>query len=50
MHPLSGSEFAGQDERSLWVHETDQHPNDKGQRILADAILRWLVQLHLAGR
>jgi len=30
--------FRGRDDRSLWVHPTDQHPNDEGQRIIAEGI------------
>ena len=35
--------FLGQDERSLWVHPTDQHPNDKGQRIIGEGVLEYLA-------
>jgi len=28
----------------LWVHPTDQHPNEIGHRIAADAIVGWLVE------
>jgi hypothetical protein len=35
--------FVGRtDEEDLWVHATDQHPNDVGQRLLADGILEFL--------
>lgn len=34
----------GRDERSLWVHPTDQHPNDVGHSLIAEGILE-----HLAG-
>lgn len=30
--------FRGRDDRSLWVHPTDQHPNDEGQRLIAEGI------------
>jgi lysophospholipase L1-like esterase len=36
--------FVGADERELWVHPTDQHPNDVGNRIMARAILDYLAQ------
>ena len=34
--------FQGQDERSLWVHPTDQHPNDRGHRLIAEGVLDYL--------
>ena len=34
--------FLGRDERDLWVHATDQHPNDVGQRLIAEGILEQL--------
>ena len=34
--------FEGQDERSLWVHPTDQHPNDRGHRLIAEGVLDYL--------
>lgn len=34
--------FLGRDERDLWVHTTDQHPNHIGQRLIADGILDYL--------
>jgi lysophospholipase L1-like esterase len=30
--------FAGRDGRALWVHPTDQHPSDVGQRLIAEGI------------
>jgi lysophospholipase L1-like esterase len=36
--------FEGRAERSLWVHPTDQHPNDVGNRILAEGIRDHLVR------
>lgn len=30
--------FRDRDDRSLWVHPTDQHPNDEGQRLIAEGI------------
>jgi len=36
--------FAGTDERELWVHPTDQHPNDVGQERIAAAIADWAAQ------
>jgi lysophospholipase L1-like esterase len=35
--------FAHRDERSLWAHETDQHPNDEGMRIIATSIHDYLL-------
>ena len=35
--------FEGLDERSLWVHPTDQHPNDKGQRLIGEGVLEYLA-------
>jgi lysophospholipase L1-like esterase len=35
--------FAHEDEQSLWAHETDQHPNDQGMRIIAAAIHEYLL-------
>lgn len=43
-------QFDGLDERSLWVHETDQHPNEKGTRVIASGIAAWLAESKLAGR
>ncbi|MCA8951775.1 MAG: hypothetical protein KDE27_19860 [Planctomycetes bacterium] len=37
-------EFVGRtDELDLWAHVTDQHPNDVGQRMLAEQVFRFLV-------
>ena len=36
--------FLGRDARELWVHPTDQHPNDVGQRLLAEGIRDWLAE------
>lgn len=33
--------FLGHDERELWVHPTDQHMNDVGHAMVADALARW---------
>ena len=41
--------FADQNERSLWVHPTDQHPNHKAMRIIAAGIADWLAAHNLAG-
>ncbi len=35
-------DFRGLDDRELWVHPTDQHPNPEGNRIIAQGILRYL--------
>lgn len=32
-------DFLGESERDLWVHPTDQHPNDVGHRKIADGLL-----------
>lgn len=42
--------FTGRDEQSLWVHATDQHPNDAGHAIIAEALFDYLQQQGLAGR
>ena len=34
--------FRGRDARSLWVAEHDQHPNEEGHRIAADALLPYM--------
>jgi len=36
--------FLGRDDRALWVHPTDQHPNDVGQRLIAEGIRRRLAR------
>ena len=40
------STLAGQKSSSLWVHETDHHPNAKAQKLAASAIADWLVSDH----
>ncbi len=30
------------DERELWVHPTDQHPNDRGQRLIGEGVFEYL--------
>lgn len=40
--------FQGMDERSLWVHPIDHHPNSRAHRIAASAIVAWLRQEHPA--
>jgi lysophospholipase L1-like esterase len=42
--------FLGRDERDLWVHPTDQHPNDVGHRLIADALLAYFAKHPLAPR
>jgi lysophospholipase L1-like esterase len=37
-------EFVGLDERALWAHPTDQHPNRTGHRLISDAIHDYLTQ------
>jgi lysophospholipase L1-like esterase len=34
--------FLGRRDEDLWVHSTDQHPNDAGQRMIAEGIRNWL--------
>ena len=36
--------YSGFNGPELWVHPTDQHPNEIGHRIAADAIVRWLAE------
>lgn len=36
------AKFAGKEETELWVHPTDQHPNDVGHRLIAEGILEYL--------
>lgn len=42
--------FLGRDETELWVHPRDQHMNDVGQRIAADALAAWFAERPLAPR
>src|SRR5262249_33317998 len=35
--------FLGQDEQQLWVHPTDQHPNDRGQKLIGEGVLDYLL-------
>ena len=35
--------FLDRPERELWVHPTDQHPNHRGHRLIAEGILDYLV-------
>lgn len=44
------ADFLDRDEQRLWAHETDQHPNDEGHRIMADAILAYLRREDLVPR
>jgi lysophospholipase L1-like esterase len=41
------SAFEGRDYADLWVHGSDQHPNEKGHAIAADAIADFLVDAKL---
>lgn len=34
--------FLGRRDRDLWVHPTDQHPNDVGHRLIAEGLLEYL--------
>ena len=36
------AKFAGQEASELWVHPTDQHPNDVGHRLIAEGIRDYL--------
>lgn len=36
--------FMGLDDLDLWVHPTDQHPNDVGQAMLGDGIADWFAE------
>lgn len=42
--------FLGRDEQALWVHPTDQHMNDVGHALLADALMEWFAARPLAPR
>jgi len=37
--------FKGQRTKDLWVHDSDHHPNGKGQAIAAKALAEWLRSL-----
>ena len=36
--------FAGEDDVDLWISPTDQHPNEKGHAIAAEAIADFLAE------
>jgi lysophospholipase L1-like esterase len=36
--------FRGQDYPALWVHPSDQHPNEIGHRIAAEALARFILE------
>lgn len=36
------SEFEGRNERDLWVHPTDQHPNEHAHELAAQRLAAWL--------
>jgi lysophospholipase L1-like esterase len=40
--------FRGRADQDLWVHPTDQHPNDVGHRIIAEQVLEYLRAQGLA--
>ena len=42
--------FAGHDYVSLWVHPSDQHPNELGHEIAADAMAEFLIREGLIPR
>lgn len=37
-------DFLGREDRTLWAHPTDQHPNDIGQRLLGEGIFRYFEE------
>ena len=39
--------FIGQDEEKLRIYKTDNHPNAKAHRMMADAIYNFLVKMDL---
>lgn len=39
--------FVGRPYADLWVHPSDQHPNEEGQRIAAEAIARFVLEQDL---
>jgi lysophospholipase L1-like esterase len=41
--------FRGRDGEALWVHPSNQHPNEEGHAIAADALLRFLEGQGLLG-
>lgn len=41
--------FRGEDGPSLWVHPSNQHPNERAHAIAARAIHAWLVEERLVG-
>jgi hypothetical protein len=38
--------FAGEDERDLWVHRLDHHPNARAHDLAAEAVVDWLRAEH----
>jgi hypothetical protein len=40
--------FRGHDEKSLWVHPTDHHPNEAAHALAAEAIERFVREKFLA--
>ncbi|MBL8841148.1 MAG: SGNH/GDSL hydrolase family protein [Planctomycetes bacterium] len=42
--------FLGSDERDLWVHPHDQHPNDVGQERIASTLAAWFADHPLTPR
>lgn len=42
--------FRGRADQNLWVHGTDQHPNDVGHRLMADGIFSFLREQQLLPR
>lgn len=42
--------FLGKRSRSLWISPNDQHPNELGNRIAADALYPYLKRIFLGGR
>ena len=42
--------FRGHDEKSLWVHPTDHHPNEMAHGMAAQAIERFVREKFLAAK
>ena len=43
------ADFEGHAYADLWVHPSDQHPNEEGQRIAAEAVARFVLDAQLLG-
>ena len=42
--------FKGESYRDLWVHPSDQHPNEKGHKIAAEAIAEFILRNDLLSK